>query len=434
MKPVTASITFFTLLLVCTIHSRQLVDGIAAVVGDSVILMSELRAYTRMQFEQKGIDPDADTFYSDSLHKMQRKYLHELIDGKVLMVKAQRDSAIQLDEDRIEKALQAQIQSIIAREQISMEAFRQMLNSQYNMTLEKYKAQLRSGIKRQFVTQAVIQTYLPSISLTRDEVKEFYETYKDSLPDAGRSVHLSKLAITPDIPDSIRQQAYATMQRIREQLDRGEDFSEIATRYSQGPNSKNGGLIGYISKGSLSSQSFEEKAFSLSPGETSDIFQTKMGFHIIKVTDKRKNEVKVRQIMTPVSVPQSRIDAAKARLDSIRRHCNDTTEFKKAVSRFSEEKISKARHGVVGWQSVYQLPQQLASRIDTLSQGDITRPIKDGKSYVIYRINNKAAHRRYTLENDWELLAEKAKEIHTQKKLQVLVAQWREQMYVDIRI
>jgi peptidyl-prolyl cis-trans isomerase SurA len=422
------------LLCIASLQAKELVDGIAAVVGDSVILVSELRAYTTMSLKQQGIDLQQTSIDEDTLQQLQRRYLDELIRGKVLIVHAQRDSMIQISEERVDNALQRQIQTLLQQEQMDLPEFENLLRRQYNTTLDKYKAQLRQGIKRQFVQQAVIQTYLPSLSLTRDDVRRFYQTYKDSFPSAGKSVHVSKLAMVPQVPDSVRDKAYSRMVQVKKKLQQGMPFAEAAREYSRGPNRENGGTLGYVAKGTLSSPVFEEKAFALSPGEVSDIFETQMGFHIVKVRDKRENEIHVSQIMIPVEMPQEAQERTRAVLDSIRTHCKTREGFARAVERFSQEEISKARKGEIGWQSVYELPQQLSAHIDSLGKGDMSPIIREADAYVLYRINDKVQDRRYTLEDDWDLLAQKAREIYTQKKLQELVSRWRREMYIDIRL
>jgi parvulin-like peptidyl-prolyl isomerase len=122
-----------------------------------------------------------------------------------------------------------------------------------------------------------------------------------------------------------------------------------------------------------------------------------------------------------------------ARLDSVRANCKEKERFVDAVRRLSSDGQSKSRGGDLGWTSVYQLNSAIAKAIDSLDVGGVSEPVRIDNTYAVFRLDQRVESRPYTLEDDWDLLAEKAKDILAQKRLFDLVRTWRAQEYVDIR-
>ncbi|MBD3345594.1 MAG: hypothetical protein GF401_11080 [Chitinivibrionales bacterium] len=410
-------------------HSLELLDGIAAVVGDSVILVSEVEAYTLLLMNREGIKSD-----SVRIKELRRQALDELIDGKVFVVHAEKDTNIVVSEEEVENALDRRIKMILQENNTTLEMLEQELQRTNGMSLREFKSQMRKGIKEQLVKQKVHQMYGASINITRKDVEQFYEQYKDSLPSAGKSVRLSKLAISFSPSDSARQAAYKRITTLKERLDNGENFAELARQFSDGTNAAEGGDLGFIGKGTLSELVFEEKAFSLAPGEISEIFETRLGFHIIKVEGRKDQRVHVRQILAQVAPAESEIKAVTSRLDSIRAACKTEENFKTAVKKFSTHEQTKSRGGDFGWHSAYSLPGKFDLENDDSPVGQICPPVKEDDSYALYRITDFKEERQYTLEDDWDLIAEQAKNIDAQKKLIDLVEKWRKETFIDIRL
>jgi peptidyl-prolyl cis-trans isomerase SurA len=265
-------------------------------------------------------------------------------------------------------------------------------------------------------------------------VQAFYDAYKDSLPQMGESVLVSKISIHVPTSDSIRQVAYGKITGIKQRLDNGEDFTSLAKQFSDDPNATNGGDLGFIKKGTLSELKFEEKAFSLGPGQTSDIFESRLGFHIITVVEKKDQMAHVRQIFVKVTPPKDLLEKTSARMDSIRTHCKTRDDFIAAVKLWSTDNQSKANSGRVGWVQLYELPESVRSVIDSLKTGEISAPVREGDEFTLFRVDDRKAQRKLTIEDDYNLLAEKAREIATQKKLFDIVKKWRQDVFVEERL
>jgi peptidyl-prolyl cis-trans isomerase SurA len=411
-------------------YALDRLDGVVAVVGDSVILSSELDAYVMMRSTAGGASaPD-----SASLPGLRKQYLQELVDGKVLIVHAARDTTIVVSNDEIEQALSGHIQQILSQNHITADVLEKELKDKYGMGLSKFRAQLRTQFREQLVKQKVQQQYVSAVQVSRNDVEAFFAQYKDSLPTIGESVLLYKIVMQLKPADSLRQTAYAKIMTIKRRLDNGEEFASLAKQYSEDPSAENGGDLGFISKGTLNELRFEEMVFSLNVGQVSDVFESRLGFHIAIAVARKDQEVHVRQIFVAVSPPQASIDRAMAQLDSVRIHAVSQADFAGAVKRFSTDNQTKAKGGRVGWVPVFSLPDPVRAAIDSLKPGQMSAPIRDGNEFELLRIEDRVQNRALTLSDDYDLLAAKTKEIVAQKKLFDLVKKWRRDVYIDIRL
>jgi len=418
------ALTFFFSL----VSAKTYLDGIAAVVGDEIILTSEVEAYMLMQLNSMKMTPD-----TSDIPDLRKRFLDELIDGKVMLVHAKNDTNLTIRSQDVERELNNYIETLLLQNKISMDDLERELKTQ-GLTITKYKSQLRKGLREQLLKQQLQQMHTMSYVPSKKDVEEFYTQYKDSLPTMGESYRLLKLSIDISPPDSITQQAWDKITLIRTKLDNGADFAEMAKQYSQGPNAENGGNLGFIAKGSLSELTFEEMVFSLEPGEISEPFESRLGFHIVKVLSKKDQKVEVSQIFISVEPPQSLLDQRVQILDSLRNSIKTKEDFVASLKKISTDDMLKARNGDIGWFTKYSVTSQYDSDFDTLEAGQISKPIKGEKAYSLIMIADYKEDRKLTLEDDWDIIEEKTRDIYGQKKLIELVKKWREETLIDIRL
>jgi len=410
-------------------YASERLDGIAAVVGDEIIMSSELEAYAYMRMGAMRVDPN-----KVDANELMATFLNELIDNKVLLVQAKGDSAINVRNDEVETALNNHISMILQQNGITMEQLEMQLRAQQGTTLARFRADARRTIREQLLKQKLQQNYYFAAKINRRDVEQFFETYRDSLPEIGESLELSKFSLRLTPSDSIRQSAQSRIQAIKKQLNNGADFEELAKELSEGPEGAFGGNLGYISKGSTTELAFEQRAFTMGVGEISEPFETRLGFHIIKVTEKRDRRVKLSQIMVRVAPGQKELDNTMAKLDSIRTATKNREEFEKTARAMSVDNLTRMRGGSMGWVSLFDISTDVRSAVQNLEEGEISAPVMEDEVISIYRVNSRAESRKLSLENDYPIIAEKAKDIFAQKKLIETVARWREKVFIDIRI
>ncbi|WP_044022632.1 foldase protein PrsA [Bacillus sp. SG-1] len=151
------------------------------------------------------------------------------------------------------------------------EAFNQALTSS-GTSLQSVKDNIHSYL----LTKKLLQD---RVSITDDQVQEYFETNKDSFAQQEQ-VEASHILVENE----------ETAKEVKEMLDNGEDFAQLAEEYSvDTSNAGSGGELGYFAKGEMVAE-FEEKAFSMEIEEISNPIETEFGFHIIKVTDKKEAE------------------------------------------------------------------------------------------------------------------------------------------------
>lgn len=405
-------------------------DKIAAIVGDSVILQSELDAVVQAQLEATGNTDDM--MLLRNMTEMQIK--EDMINQLVMTIHALNDTNLTISEEKIQEQVEKRISMVISQNNISMEQLKQSLKAEYGIGLDEYRKRLYAQVKQQSITQSIQQFYLYGIELTRKEVEDFYEEYKDSIPTAGPSIRFQKLELSVGVSQEERQKVYDEIIAIRDQITvEGKDFSELAKTASKGPNAVNGGELGFITKGSLALLKLEKILFRLKPGQVSNPIETKLGYHLLKVTEKRENQVFAHQIFLPLDKDEKRIKEAAFIIDSLKAHAKTEAQFAEAVKKFSDDAVGKTYGGRTEWQSVTQLADNLRGKLPaTVQKGEFLQEFSTENAMYLYRVMDYDADRALTLEHDYERLKGIATQLSFNKKLQELVTKWRKKIFVKV--
>lgn len=404
-------------------------DKIVAIVGDSVILQSELDAVVQAQMEASGNSGD---LLLRNVTETQVK--EDMINQLVMTIHALNDTNLTISEDKLQSQVENRIAMIISQNNISMEQLKQSLKAEYGITIEEYRNRLYMQIKQQNITQSIQQFYLYGADLSRKEVEKFYAEYKDSIPTAGPSIRFQKMELSIGISEEERQKVFEEILAIREQIvTEGKDFGEVATVASKGPNAANGGELGFITKGSLAILKLEKNLFRLKPGQVSNPVETKLGYHLLKVNEKRENQVHAQQIFLPLEKDEKRIKEVVFIIDSLKAHVKSTEDFSKAVEKFSDDAVSKTYGGKTDWMTIQELAGQLKSNLpENIEVGTFLTEFSSDKAMFLYRILDYNEDRVMDLENDYEQLKNIATQFSFQDKLEKLVAKWRKKIFVKV--
>ena len=171
--------------------------------------------------------------------------------------------------------------------------------AQEGMTLRELRRQYEQDIQNNLLRQRFIQKKLYDVSVSRVEVEQFFQQFKDSIPNQPEGVRLAHvlLEITPSssIEDSVKAQA----ERLREQILEGADFATLSTEFSSLGAGANGGDLGYVESGDMVPE-FSRAAFRLEVGEVSGVVRTEFGYHIIKCEGKRGDKSHLRHLLLAV--------------------------------------------------------------------------------------------------------------------------------------
>jgi peptidyl-prolyl cis-trans isomerase C len=154
------------------------------------------------------------------------------------------------------------------------------------------EAELQSDIERGQVINKLIDNQIMALAVIPDqETKTFYDTHPESFKKSEQ-VRASHILIKIDSKDepSVKDEKKAKLQKIQKRLKGGEDFAVLAKEFSECPSNIKGGDLGYFERGNMV-KPFEDAVFALKTGDVSDIVETRFGYHLIKVVDKKPESV-----------------------------------------------------------------------------------------------------------------------------------------------
>lgn len=154
------------------------------------------------------------------------------------------------------------------------------------------EAELQSNIERGHVVNKLIDNQIMALVVIPDqEIRTFYDTHPESFKKSEQ-VRASHILIKVDsqAEQSVKDEKKAKLQKIQKRLKGGEDFAVLAKEFSECPSNIKGGDLGYFERGNMV-KPFEDVAFALKTGEVSDIVETRFGYHLIKVVDKKPASV-----------------------------------------------------------------------------------------------------------------------------------------------
>ncbi|HTT33104.1 MAG TPA: peptidylprolyl isomerase [Methylomirabilota bacterium] len=205
----------------------------------------------------------------------QKNALRDLIDQS-LLVQRGKDMGVSVEADLIKQLDQIRIQNKLD----SMEAFEKAVTSE-GMNWEDFKNNIRNRI----LTQRVISSEVGShITITDDEVAKYYEAHKADYvrPEqvALREIEVSTQGKSADELPALKKKAETALKRVQD----GEDFGEIAKRYSDSSTKDQGGYLGMYKRGELSKE-LEDKAFTMKKNELTDVIETKQGYLILQLLE-----------------------------------------------------------------------------------------------------------------------------------------------------
>ena len=404
----------------------QIVDGIAAIVGDEIILKSEVDQFAQTQALRMRIDPSRNP---NRYQSIWRKTLETMIDQKILLDRAELDS-IEVSEKEVEQALNEQIDGIIERV-----GSREKAEEILGYPISKLRRNYREEIRKQRLVEKIQQQKFNDITVGRREVEEFFSQYADSLPEINPGVKISHILIEIKAGSNADSLALNKIDSILTTIKSGEDFSELASLYSDDTNSAlNGGELGFMKRGTLVPE-FEEAAYSLSPGDISEIVRTEFGYHIIKLIERRGERINVKHILIMPKTGKYDEDKVVILLKDLRARIISGESFEDVAGEYSDDPEVAINNGNLGWYDLTSLSiPQFAEVLDTLKVGNISKPIKTDYGYHIIKSIDIREGGKLTLEDNWYELESI---VIRNKRLQVY-NEWldsiRDEVYIDIKM
>ena len=270
----------------------ETVDGVAAVVENSIILKSDVMQQAFLFAQQQGVDPTKNPSFFESLYL---ETLDQMVNNLVLYEASLKDTNIVVDQLVVEESLNSEI-----KKRIEYAGSAKKLEEMFGEPLSMIRAKLRLEIKKAIRVESYTGTIYQSVAPNVGDVKGFYNTYKDSLPPIPEMVSFSVYEWPVSVDNNKEDEVRAFLLNLKNRVLSGEDFYALATTHSDDTGSApSGGRLGYVVRGSLFPE-YEEVAFSLSPGEISAPFKTDVGYHIVLLEDRVGEKIKTSHILKRV--------------------------------------------------------------------------------------------------------------------------------------
>ena len=260
----------------------RVVERVAAVVGDSIVLASEVeeRVAPLLADANQIRDPDKRAARSSAL---RREVLDRLIDDELIVQQA-AELKLSISNEQVD----ASIEEIKKQNNLNDDQLREALRGQ-GMTMAAYRADL----KRQLLRFRVLNIAVGSkVNISDDEVRAYYERHmKDGTNVQVRASHVF-IAIPEGADAQVVAEKQAQAQKVLERANAGEEFAKLARESSDDAATRaEGGDLGYFGKDMLP-KPIEEIVFAMKVGDVRGPIRADRGFHVIKLVDRKLKDPK----------------------------------------------------------------------------------------------------------------------------------------------
>ncbi|MEJ2503809.1 MAG: peptidylprolyl isomerase [Gemmatimonadota bacterium] len=410
-----------------TTDGPELVDRIVAVVGDSVILASDVdEQIERLRAFGQPVPTDPD-----QLEEIRQRELQALVNELLIVQAAARDSLILPEQD-----VQTQVDAAVAQQERNLGGraqFQAALASE-GMSLDQYRSMIeqsvrRSGIRQQY--EALLQRDRRPPPVSEREIREFFEARRGEIGSRPATIEFEQVVITPEASDSAKARALAEAQEALQALAEGEDFETVARRYSDDLGTRErGGDLGWFERGRMV-PAFERVAFALRPGQTSGIVETDFGYHIIQIERVRGRARLGRHIL----IRPELTDADRAATAERAREVAEAIRSGASMDSLIETVHSPSEQSRVGPALQDSLPSPYRSQLRGTSAGDVVGPFQipsADEAYAVVRVAEVTGAGEYSIDDE-ELRSQIRQFLQREKLLNEVLDELSRRTYFDVR-
>jgi peptidyl-prolyl cis-trans isomerase SurA len=391
-------------------QQRVVADKIASIVGDKIVLKSEIATAISDYQRNGGANNTVD----------ECTILDQMLLQKALVLQAERDS-VPVSDDEVDAELDQKIRYFIG-----LYGSKDALEQIAQRTVYQLKQDMRPSIREQRLAQAMRQKVVEDIKITPTEVKEYYERIpKDKLQFYESELQLSQIVLYPKASRDIEKLAIDELNEYKKEVESGtKKFETLAQFYSDDPGSKDkGGTIQLNrNEGKMWDPVFFATAFRLKEGQVSPVIKSKYGYHIIQMVSRNGDDAIVRHILKIPQITEPEINDANAKLDSIRTQLmGGVYGFGEAVAHYSDDEMAKSTAGqIMGhdgttFLTIDQLDKDMVLLLknSNLKPGEYSKPTvftdERGKKGVrIVLLVSKSEPHRENLRDDYNRISQRA--------------------------
>ena len=411
---------------------RKKVEGVAAVIGDYLILESDIdKAY--IDLNQQEVDTKNIT---------RCQMLGKLMEDKLYAHQAVQDS-IKLTDAEVREQVNQRIEYLTAQ-----------LGGDIKKLLEFYRKddeqsmrdELFNMLKLNQLAQRMKQQIVKDVEVTPEEVRNFFNAIPaEERPHFGTELEIAQIVVNPVAPKSSVQKVIDQLNEIKEDVEKnGMSFATKAILYSQ--DRATGGQELTFNRNSAFDKAFKDVAFTLQEGEISKPFESSFGWHIIQMVKIRGKEVSVRHILIMPDIPDEALNEAKEKIAKIRQRIIDKElTFDEAARNFSDEKETRNDGGQLinpeDLSSRFErtrIEPSLYARISDLKDNEVSVPFLDEdrtgkKSYRIYKITNRIDEHQADFTKDYVKIQDLALKEKQLKAITKWMKEHIEKTYIAIK-
>src|SRR6478672_10211862 len=348
---------------------KIIADKIAAVVGDRIIMYSDIKN-TIADYARQGAQIPEDA---------ECQILDQAILSKVLMQQAEKDSLPVTDEE-VDGDLELRV-----REFVRMYGTEKAVEELAGKSIYQIKEDARESVKEKKLAEAEQKKIVDNIKITPAEAKVFFDRIpKDSLPFFESELEVGQIVVYPRASRDLEQYVVDELNHYKQMLDsKTSTFEQLAKLYSQDPGSKDrGGEYELNRKDKSWDPSFMAAAFRLKDGEISPVVKTKFGYHIIQMVQRNGDLATIRHILRIPPVTDAEMKEGIARLDSARsKIIAGTMDFNTAAFKYGEDEEQKYTGPYImsgdgdTYNRIDELDKDVVATLSKMKVGEISQPI-----------------------------------------------------------
>ena len=409
-KILTAVFLLFTGIIAVRGQPRKAVaDKIIAVVGDRIILYSDIKNSIADIARQGGAVPDnAECLITE-----------QAIVSKVLMLQAEKDSLPVTDEE-VEAELDQRV-----RYYITQLGTKEQLEEYAGKSVYQIKDDARESVRERKLAEAMQQKIVSGVKITPTESKAFFDRIpKDSLPFFESELEVGQIVIYPKASRDLEQYIVTEMNNYKKQLEgKVTAFETLAKQVSEGEEKEIRGRPFQINRNEKTwDPVFISSAFRLKPGEISAPIKSKFGYHLILMVERTGDDAIVRHILRIPPVTDAEINQAKAKLDTVRsKVVAGITGFNEAATKYSDDESAKFTGAFIlnrdgsPYITIDQLDKEMVATISKMKVGDISQPVaftgdQNKKGVRIVYLKSRSEPHRMNLRDDYSKISQMALE------------------------
>jgi len=410
-----------SVLMLTIAMNAEVLDKIVARVGNDIILLSDIQKQMAQMRSTGMLAPDMNTY----------AILEQMIEQRLIIQKA-KESNIIVDPAAIKTSAERYINQIKAQFSSEAEFINELakMRMTYNDLLNYYTEILtEQSLSEQLFTKNIAS----KIFVSETEMQEFYNAHKDTLAIKPVSWEIGMIMREIGTGDDSESEQYKIINSVLTRLNNGEDFATLASEYSDCPSSRSGGDLGFFRRGQMVKE-FEDAAFKLNVGEVSDVVRTEFGFHLIKLDEKRGDEIRARHILQIIKATEADSALAYALMEQIREEFINGVPFAELAREWSMDEDTAANGGIIGEYTADEFPEIFAPVLTATPVGGITPVLTTDDVLYLFTKLREIPERIYTYDEMSEYLRNYLTRQKQMKAYDEMIEQLKRDYHVQIML